>query len=124
MYLVGADHPLKVDTQLTLERVIASREKLVTDAEVIQEILHRYISINRREAIEPALNLLLQIADDVFPIDKIDVLRASEIIHHPAQLSARDALHVAVMERYGVGSIFSFDGDFDRWRGIHRIPSR
>jgi len=36
-------------------------------------------------------------------------------------MSARGALHIAVMERHGIRSILSFDADFDRWPGLERI---
>ena len=121
MYLVGAPHRHKVEAQILLERLVAEGWPLVTDAEVLQEILHRYTAINRKDAIEPALRTILKVVDNVFPIEKEDVLRASEIIHHPASLSARDALHIAVMERHSVKSIFTFDSDFDRWTGLNRI---
>ena len=121
MYLVGAAHPHKAEVQILLERVIAANERLVTGAEVMQEILHRYVSIGRREAITPALRVLLDLVDEVFPMEQADVLRASEIVQHPAMLSARDALHIAVMERHGVKRILSFDADFDRWPGIARV---
>jgi len=49
------------------------------------------------------------------------VMRAAEIVQNPAQLSARDAIHIAVMERHGVRSIFTFDADFDRWPGLKRL---
>src|ERR1022692_1479833 len=42
MYLVGAAHPNKTSAQILLESLIAKGERLVTDAEVLQEILHRY----------------------------------------------------------------------------------
>ena len=93
----------------------------MTDAEVMQEILHRYTAINRREAIGPALKVTLDIVDDVFAIEKTDVLRAAEITENRAQLSARDSVHIAVMERHGIQSIMSFDADFDRWPGLKRI---
>jgi predicted nucleic acid-binding protein len=121
MYLVGAPHPRKTEAQILLDRMIASRERLVTDVEVLQEILHRYTAINRREAISPALQLMLDIVDEVYPIEKSDVLRASEIAQNPAGFSARDAIHIAIMERNGVRSIFSFDSDFDRWPGLQRV---
>jgi predicted nucleic acid-binding protein len=121
MYLVGAPHPRKAEAQILLDRMIASRERLVTDVEVLQEILHRYTAINRREAISPTLQLTLDIVDEVYPIEKADVMRASEITQNPAALSARDAIHIAIMERNGIRSILSFDSDFDRWPGLQRV---
>lgn len=123
MYLIGAPHPHKAEAQILLERLVASGERLVTDAEVLQEILHRYTAIQKREAIGPALQLTLEIADEVLPIEQRDAMRAAEIVQGPAQLSARDAIHIAVMERHSVRSIFTFDIDFDRWPGIQRIPA-
>lgn len=121
MYLVGAGHPHKVDAQLILEGLVAAREKLVCDAEVLQEILHRYAAIERRDAIAPAFQILLGVVDEVFPIERQDVLRAAAIVSGKEKQSARDALHIAVMERYGISRIFSFDGDYDRWPGLERI---
>ena len=121
MYLIGASHPHKSESQLLLERLIASGQRLVTDAEVLQEIVHRYAAIDRREAIRPAFQLVLDVVDDVLPIEKPDVLRAGEIVQSRALLSARDSVHIAVMERHGIRSILSFDGDFDRWPGLKRI---
>lgn len=123
MYLIGAAHRHKTEAQILLEHLIAAGQRLVTDAEVLQEILHRYTAINKRESIVPALQAVLDVADDVFGIEKRDVLRASEITQHPAMLTARDAVHIAVMERHGVRSILSFDADFDRWPGLTRIHS-
>ncbi|HXN47328.1 MAG TPA: type II toxin-antitoxin system VapC family toxin [Bryobacteraceae bacterium] len=121
MYLIGAAHPHKTEAQVILERLIAAGQRLVTDAEVLREILHRYTAIEKREAIAPALQVTLDIVDEVFPVDKTAVLRAGEIAQNRALLSARDAVHIAVMEHHGIRSILSFDGDFDRWPGLQRI---
>lgn len=121
MYLIGSAHPHKTEAQILLERFIASGERLVTDAEVLQEILHRYTAIGRREAIGPAFQVVLDVVDDVFGIEKADVLRAGEVAQNRALMSARDALHIAVMERHGIRSVLSFDVDFDRWPGLKRI---
>ena len=64
MYLVGAPHPHKTDVRRWLEELVSGRERLVTDAEVLQEILHRYVSIDRRDAIQPAFDALLGIVDE------------------------------------------------------------
>jgi predicted nucleic acid-binding protein len=121
MYLVGAAHPHKAESQILLERLIAAGQRLVTDAEVLQEILHRYTAIDRRAAIAPALKVTLDIVDEVFPIEKANVLRAAEIAQGRKGMSARDAVHIAIMEHHGVRSILSFDADFDRWPGLQRI---
>ena len=121
MYLIGAAHPHKTEAQVILERLIARAERLVTDAEVLQEILHRFTAIDKREAIGPAFQVTLDIVDEVIPVEKAEVLRAGEIVQNRAFLSARDAVHIAVMERRGIRSILSFDADFDRWPGLQRI---
>ena len=121
MYLVGAPHPHKTDAQMLVERYVAAGERMVTSAEVLQEILHRLVTIDRRDAIVPTVKALLGMVDEVFPIEKSDVLRASEIVREAPRLSARDALHVAVMERHRVPRIMSFDADFDSWPDITRI---
>ena len=123
MYLVGADHPHKADARQTLERLVADHERLVTDAEVLQEILHRYVAINRRAAIQPAFDAILGIVDDVLAVDLHTVERAKAIVLARQHLSAREAIHVAVMERHGISRILSFDDGFDGLPGIERIAN-
>lgn len=67
MYLVGSEHPHKVDSRQMLERCIADNERMVTDAEVFQEILHRYAAIGRKDAIQPAFQAILGVTDEVLP---------------------------------------------------------
>ncbi len=121
MYLVGAAHPHKIDAQRALEQLIAEGQRLVTDAEVLQEILHRYRAINRMDAVQPAFQALLGVADAVFPIDEQDVRAAKDILLGTPRLSSRDALHLSIMRRHQVASILSFDKGFDDVPGVTRI---
>jgi len=121
MYIVGAPHPLKTDAQQWVERLLSERERIVTDAEVLQEILHRYVAINRSDAIQSAFNLLLGIVDEVLPIDLAVAERAKDIVLGYRQLSARDAVHVAVMQIHGIDRILTFDTGFDGFPGITRL---
>ena len=121
MYLVGAPHPHKADAQRLLERCIAQDERLVTDAEVLQEILHRYVAIDRRDAIQPAFDALLGVVDEVFPITERDAQRARHIVLGSPRISARDAIHLAVMEHGGADRILSFDRGLDGFPGITRL---
>jgi uncharacterized protein len=121
MYLVGAAHPHKTDAQRLVEKLISDRQRLVTDAEVLQEILHRYVAINRRDAIQPAFDAILRITDDVFSVTRATAVRAKELVLGGAKMSARDALHLAVMEANKVNVILSFDAGFDGHPGVQRI---
>ena len=121
MYLVGAPHPHKADAQRLVERLISDRQRLVTSAEVLQEILHRYVAISRRSAIQPAFDALLGIVDQVFAVDQAAAERAKEIVTGYPKMSARDALHLAVMEAQDVDQVLSFDSGFDGFPGITRM---
>lgn len=122
MYLVGAPHPHRDRAVWALERAIAAGDRLVTDAEVLQEVLHRYLAINRLDAIDPCLTTLQGIVDEVFPVLGDDVLHARALLTEYPGVSARDAVHVAVMRRHDVRRLLSFDTGFDRFPDIQRIP--
>ena len=115
MYLVGADHPHKTDAQRLLERVIIAGEALVTDVEVLQEILHRYV------AIAPAWELLISIADEIASVTVEDVTAARDLVLSGSAVSARDAIHVAIMRRLGCAQILTFDRGFDAVPGVTRV---
>jgi predicted nucleic acid-binding protein len=123
MYLVGGAHPLKAAAEQLLEAAVTSGQRLVTSADVLQEILHRYVAINRREAIAPVFAVLLDVVDDVVAVEEDDVVRAKDLLLGTQSLSSRDALHVAVMVRQGIRRIMSFDAGFDRVPGITRLGS-
>jgi predicted nucleic acid-binding protein len=121
MYLIGAAHPHKVDAQRVLERLVSERARLVTDVEVLQEILHRYVAIDRRDAIQPAFDVLLNVVDEVLAVDQLAAERAKDVVMGHRRLSARDALHIAVMEQHRIERILSFDSGFDGFPGITRL---
>jgi predicted nucleic acid-binding protein len=121
MYLVGAEHPHKVDARRLLERAIAEKRRLVTDAEALQEILHRYVAIRRRDAIQPCFEVLLEVVDEVLPVDLDIVERARDIVIGHPELTARDGVHLAVMRENGIEEILSFNRHFDGLPGIVRL---
>jgi predicted nucleic acid-binding protein len=68
-----------------------------------------------------AFDALLGVVDEVLPVDGAVVERAKAIVLGKRQFSARDALHVAVMQHHGIARILSFDGGFDGIPGIQRV---
>lgn len=123
MYLVGADHPNKITAQRVLERLVSARRRLVTSSEVFQEILHRNVFIGRREAIGPAFTALRDIVDEVLAVEEQDVFAAKDLLQAMPELSARDAVHLAVMHRIQADEILSFDKGFDVVAGVRRHPA-
>lgn len=121
MYLVGASRRHKLGAQRLLESSISAGERLVTDAEVLQEICHRYAAINRREAIQPAFDAILGVVDGVLSVERADVEHAKDTLFRYQGLSARDALHVAIMARHNITQLMSFDRGFDAYPGIKRL---
>lgn len=120
MYLVGAPHPNRERVATFLQRW--PDEDYVTSAEVYQEVLHRYVAINRRIAISDAFTLLDGLVDSVFPISRDDVVEARQVAEQHPELSARDCLHLAVMAANRVDRILSFDEGFSKYSGVTRLP--
>ena len=121
MYLVGAAHPNKDRALAVLTRLLHDGEQFVTDAEVYQEILHRYTAIRRLDAIDPAFRSLDAIVDEILTFGISEVRAARALIGTVEGVSARDALHVAVMRKAGTNRILSFDCGYDGCPGVERL---
>jgi predicted nucleic acid-binding protein len=121
MYVIGGAHPLRDPARRLLEEAVAANEPMCTDAEVLQEILHRFAAIRRHDDIDHAFDLLTTTVDVIYPIEVVDVERARRIVVGAPRLSARDAIHVAVMQGRDVGQVMSFDQAFDIVPGIERL---
>jgi predicted nucleic acid-binding protein len=121
MYLVGDDERRRAEALVAVHRVARRDELVVTSAETFQELLHRYRAIDREDALQRAWDQTLAIVDDVLPITYADVDRAKGVQLARRGVTARDALHLAVMERHGITAIASFDAVFDAVPEIERI---
>ncbi len=123
MYIVGADHPHKIDAQQVIGRLVREQRRLVTSSEVFQEILYRFIVTDRRDKIELAFETLRGLVEDVLAVEGADVFVAKDLLYAHPQLSARDALHVAVMRHHEIKQLVSFDRGFDVISGIERLTA-
>ena len=124
MYAAGGPHPHKSRCASFLERVGAGKVPAVIDAEVLQEILHRYRAIRRWSEGRHVYDSVRAIVPEVLPISTEVLDRARELLDEYDKLMARDALHAAVAECHSLEAICSFDQDFDQIRGIRRIEPR
>lgn len=122
MYAAGAPHPLKRRSVAFLDGVVAEGSiEFAIDAEVLQEILHRYRALSRWGEGCRVYDLVRTLVPTVIPVTAEILNRARTLLDDYAELMARDALHAAVVESHALEAICSFDQDFDRIRGIRRI---
>jgi hypothetical protein len=119
-YLVGRPHPNRERFADFLRANLD--ETFVTSAEIYQEVIHRYIAIRTLPAIADCFAFLDDLVQQVYPITRQDIDRAHDVVWRERWLSGRDCLHVAVMERYGISTIWTADTDFDRCAGLTRVP--
>lgn len=123
MYLIGRAHPNQEGARRLLEGAVIAGERLVTDVEVLQEILHRYDALRQRQWIQAAFDALLGVVDEVLPIELADLEQAKDLLLPSQRLSARDALHLAVMRRHGIAEIMSYDAGFDGLASVRRLSA-
>src|SRR5208282_3279870 len=118
---LGRERTRRIEGKRLPERLITDRQRLFTDAGVLQEILHRYVAIDRRDATQPAFDALLGVVDQVLAVDGMVAQRAKQIALGYRRLSARHALHLSVMDQNGIERILSFDSGFDAFPRITRL---
>ena len=121
MYAAGELHPNKKPSVAWLERVARAEIDAVIDAEVLQEILHRYRAIRRWKAGRKVYDQVRCLVPVVVPVDVQVLDRARVLLDRHSRLMARDALHAAVVQEHGLEAVCSYDKDFDRIDGVARI---
>ena len=121
MHAAGREHPLKKRAAAFLERAAAGSAEGVIDAEVLQEILHRYRALKRWKEGRLVYDTARIVFPEVLAVTGEVMDRARGLMDEYGGLMARDALHAAVVEAYGLTSITSFDQDFDRVTGLERV---
>jgi predicted nucleic acid-binding protein len=109
MYAVGREHPLRQDAQAFFEHSLQQNDRLVTSAEVLQELLHAYVPVNRLETLDAALTLAEARIADVWPVERDDVRLARGLVTSYPALTARDLLHLACCRRRDVRQAKTFD---------------
>jgi len=120
MYAAGAEHLHKRPSLVLLERVAGGELEATIDAEVLQEILHRYRAIGRWEDGRRVYDLTREVFPSVVPVTAGILDRARRLLDADRTILARDALHAAVVMAEGLDAVCSYDRDFDRIKGLVR----
>jgi len=109
IYAVGRPHPLKAEAQNFFIESSKKGKRLVTSAEVLQELLHVYLPVGRIETLDAAMELATQGVDQVLPIDTAAVLHARNLVNQHPGLTARDLVHLAICHQHKVKVLKTFD---------------
>jgi uncharacterized protein len=121
MYVAGADHENRTPARRFLDRVGKGKVDACTSTEVLQEILYRYASLGRLDVAREVYDLFVEICPIVLDVTLADTDRARDLLCSTPGISARDAVHAAVMLNHDVEQIATFDAGFDRVAGIRRV---
>ena len=109
MYAVGRPHPLRNEAQGFF---LESREKgkrLLTSAEVLQELLHVYLPVVRMDTLDAALELARRGVDAVLAIESETVMHARRLADQHPGLTARDLLHLSTCQLNRIKELKTFD---------------
>ncbi len=121
LYVLGREHTLKMPSKQVLD-LAATCDDFFTNAEVTQEVLHRYTSQGRWREMKPYVDLVFNLMElRVADMTVVDTQYAGSLALSYPKLEARDLIHIAIMHRVGAKHIVTADRDFDRIEGITRL---
>lgn len=121
MYVAGQNHPNREPARRLLEKVRKGKLDACTSTEVLQEILYRYSAIGRLDLAGAVYDSFVAICPAVLSVTLADTDRARDVLLDCPGISARDAVHAAVMLNHKLGWIATFDAGFDKVAGIRRL---
>ena len=109
MYFVGADHPRRDEARAFFIRARERDIRLVTSAEVLQEILHRCLRTGRSRVANAAFDLVDATVSEVWPVERQDIDMARGLSNQHPGLEARDLVHLACCIRREPRRLVTFD---------------
>lgn len=121
MYAAGGEHPLREPSRRILSRIGNGDLDGVISVEVIQEILHRFVSVRRTDVGEAQATEALDFFAPVLPITHALMRRVPDLARKYPLLDARDLVHVATCIHEGITEIISPDRGFDQVAEVRRI---
>ena len=109
MYAVGRPHSLREPAQRFFADSLRDGVSLLTSAEVLQELIHAYLPVDRLQTLDSAFTLIRRAGVEVWSLEAADVVLARQLHRQFPALGARDLCHVASCQRRGVREIKTYD---------------
>jgi len=117
MYAAGRQSPQRLPCQRFLEKIVAGQGPAAcTDAEVLQEILHRYRSLEVPQLGFQLFDAVAQLGIPILAVTDRSLREARTLLEDYPRLSTRDGIHLGVMREHGIEEVLSYD------RGLSQVP--
>ena len=109
MYFVGPEGPRREEARAFFEWSRERSTPLVTSAEILQELLHVYVSRDQQNRLRPELDLVEATVIEVWSVHREDVQMACDMVVQHPELEARDLVHLACCIRREPDDLMTFD---------------
>lgn len=124
MYAAGRESLQRQPCQRFLEGIAAGDgPDACTDTEVLQEILHRYRSLQLPAVGFRVFDAVVQLGIPVLPITEQTLRRARTLLENHPRLSTRDGVHLGVMQERGIGRVLTYDRGFSQVDWVTRLEA-
>ena len=124
MYAAGRESAQRAPCQRFLDRIVAGRGPAAcTDAEVLQEILHRYRSLQIPEVGFQLFDAVTHLGIPILAVTDRAMAEARRLLAAHPKLSTRDGVHLGVMWEHGIEEVLSYDGDFSQVPWVKRLEA-
>lgn len=124
MYAAGKESPQKGPCQRFLEKIVNGEGPAVcTNAEVLQEILHRYRALKVPEIGFQLFDAITHLGIPVLAVTDRAMAEARRLLEEYPLLSTRDGVHLGVMREHGIEEILSYDGGFSEVPWVKRLEA-
>jgi predicted nucleic acid-binding protein len=122
MYAAGRESPQLLPCQRFLERIVTGGGPATcTNAEVLQEILHRYRTLRVPEVGFRLFDAVTHLGVPILPVTDRAMAEARRILEAHPTLSTRDGVHLGVMREHGIEEVLSYDGNFSEVSWVKRL---
>jgi predicted nucleic acid-binding protein len=122
MYAAGRESPQRLPCQRFLEKAVAGEDPAAcTNAEVLQEILHRYRSLATPEIGFKIFDAVTQLGIPILAVTDRSLSLARRLLEDSPRLSTRDGVHLGVMLEHGIEEVLSYDRGLSQVSWVKRL---
>ena len=124
MYAAGRESTQRAPCQRFLEKTLAGEGGgACTDAEVLQEILHRYRSLKIPDVGFQLFDAVSQLGIPILAVTDRSLREARTLLEQYPILSTRDGIHLGVMREHGIEEVLSYDRGFSQVPWVKRLEA-